>query len=166
MVTYDFSPFYRSTIGFDRMARLLEGASRVAEMDNGYPPYNIEAVGEDQYRVTIAVAGFAEDELDLEVRENTLHVSGHKKDDDAETHFLHRGIASRAFSKQFRLADHVKVENAWLDNGLLTISLVREVPEEMKPRRIEITHGAPEEGAPDTVVSKAKTLLTGDKKAA
>jgi len=161
MVTYDFSPFYRSTIGFDRMAQLLENMQRVSDADNGYPPYNIEAVGEDHYRVTIAVAGFAESEINIEVRENTLQVSGKKSDEGEGLHYLHKGIAGRSFSKQFRLADHVKVENAWLDNGLLTVDLVRELPEAMRPRTIAIKSGAPEE-----IISKAKKLLGGDKKAA
>ena len=163
MMTYDFSPFYRSAIGFDRMAQLLEKMQRASDVDNGYPPYNIEVAGEDQYRVTVAVAGFEASELDIEVRENTLHISGQKagegKDDSAQ--YLHRGIASRSFSKQFRLADHVKVENAWLDNGLLTVDLVREVPEEMKPKHIAIKGGAPVD-----IISRAKKLLNSDKEAA
>ena len=161
MVTFDFSPFYRSTIGFDRMAQLLENAARLPEVDNGYPPYNIEAVGEDRYRVTLAVAGFSLDELNIEVRESALHISGQKQEIPAETQYLHRGIAGRSFTRHFRLADHVRVENAWLDNGLLTIDLVREVPEEMKPRTIAITTSAPRE-----IGSKAKKLLGGDKRAA
>ena len=161
MVTFDFSPFYRSTIGFDRMAQLLETATRVSEIDNGYPPYNIEAVGEDHYRLTVAVAGFAEDELDIHVRENTLYVAGDKKDEGGAAQFLHRGIAGRSFRKQFRLADHVRVEDAWLDSGLLTIDLVRELPEAMKPRRIEITSAAPK-----SLVSRAKKLLGSEAKAA
>ncbi len=161
MMTYDFTPFYRSTIGFDRMARFLESATRVADIENGYPPYNIEAIGEDRYRVTLAVAGFSRDELDLQVREDMLHVAGRQTDEAAERNFLHQGIAGRSFQKQFRLADHVKVENAWLDNGLLAIDLVREIPEEMKPRHIAIAASAPK-----MVVSKAKKLLTGENKAA
>jgi molecular chaperone IbpA len=161
MVTFDFSPFYRSTIGFDRMAQFLENASRVHDVDNGYPPYNIESVGEDHYRVTIAVAGFTQDELEIEVRENVLYVSGHKADETDNRQYLHRGIAGRAFKRQFRLADHVKVEDAALDNGLLTVDLVREVPEAMKPRTIPISAGAPKD-----IVSKAKKLLGGDKDAA
>lgn len=161
MVTFDFSPFYRSTIGFDRMAQLLENAARVAEIDSGYPPYNIEAAGEDHYRVTVAVAGFAEDELEVQVRENTLYVAGEKKDEANGAQYLHRGIAGRSFRKQFRLADHVRVEDAWLDNGLLTIELVRELPEAMKPRRIEITAGAPR-----GLVSRARKLLGSEAKAA
>ena len=161
MMTYDFTPFYRSTIGFDRMARFLENATHVADVDNGYPPYNIEAVGDDHYRVTLAVAGFSRDELDLYVREDTLHIAGRQTDEAAEPSFLHRGIAGRSFQKQFRLADHVKVENVWLDNGLLTIDLLREIPEEMKPRSIAI-----ETSAPKTIVAKSKKLLTGDNKVA
>ena len=111
--------------------------------------------------MTLAVAGFSRDERDLQVREDTLHVAGRKTDEAAEPNFLHRGIAGRSFKKQFRLADHVRVENAWLDNGLLTIDLVRELPEEMKPRSIAI-----ETSAPKTIVSKAKKLLTGDNKVA
>lgn len=160
MMTFDFSPFYRSTIGFDRMARMLENTSRISEIDNGYPPYNIEANGEDHYRVTIAVAGFSEDDLSVEVRENSLYVAGQREDNEA-TKFLHQGIAGRAFKRQFRLADHVKVENAWLDNGLLTVDLVRELPEAMKPRSISITNGAPK-----NIVDKAKKLLSTEKEAA
>ena len=161
MVTFDFSPFYRSTIGFDRMARLLENSARLAEIDNGYPPFNIEAVGEDRYRVTLAVAGFSLDELDVAVRDNALRISGKHREEAEGVQYLHRGIAGRSFDKTFRLADHVKVENAWLDNGLLTIDLVREVPEEMKPRSIAINAGAPE-----GFVSRAKKLLGNEKHAA
>ena len=161
MVTFDFSPFYRSTIGFDRMAQYLENAARVAEIDNGYPPYNIESVGEDRHRVTVAVAGFSEDELEIEVRENVLYVSGHKKDEADERQFLHRGIAGRDFRRQFRLEEYVRVEDAALDNGLLTIDLVRELPEAMKPRTIPIATGAPK-----TIASKAKKLIGGEKEAA
>ena len=99
MMTYDFTPFYRSTIGFDRMARFFENSTRVADVDNSYPPYNIEAVGDDHYRVTLAVAGFSRDELDLHVREDTLHVAGRQTDEAAEPNFLHRGIAGRSFKK-------------------------------------------------------------------
>jgi molecular chaperone IbpA len=161
MMSYDFSPFYRSTIGFDRMAQFLENASRLHEVDNGYPPYNIESVEDDRYRVTIAVAGFAQDELEIEVRENVLYILGHKNDEADDRQYLHRGIAGRAFKRQFRLADHVKVEDAALDNGLLTVDLVREVPEAMKPRTIPISTGTPK-----TIVSKAKKLLSGDSEAA
>jgi len=161
MVTFDFSPFYRSTIGFDRMAQFLGNAARGPELDNGYPPFNIESIGEDHYRVTIAVAGFTQDDLEIEVRENVLYISGNRTDETEDRQFLHRGIAGRAFKRQFRLADHVKVESASLDNGLLTVDLVREVPEAMKPRRIPIATGSPR-----SIVSKAKKLLGNDQEAA
>ena len=161
MIAFDFSPFYRSTIGFDRMAQFLENASRASEIDNGYPPYNIESVGEDRYRVTIAVAGFSQENLEIEVKENVLHVSGNKGDGTEDRQYLHQGIAGRAFRRQFRLADHVKAEDAALDHGLLTVDLVREVPEAMKPRTIPISTGAPK-----TLVSETKKLLSGDKEAA
>lgn len=157
MVGFDFSPFYRTTVGFDRMARALENAAaRTAE--DGFPPYDIEAVGEDHYRLTFAVAGFTQDDLSIEVRENELHVSGERKKPDAESSYLHRGIAGRSFRKQLRLADHVQVENAWLENGLLIIDLVREIPEAMKPRTIEISSGGPKE-----IKSKVKNLIGGQK---
>ena len=136
---YDFSPLFRSSVGFDRIFDLLENATRVQALDN-WPPYNIEKVGEDQYRISMAVAGFSPDELNLTSQPNWLVVSGRKQpqqgDDGAQ--YLHRGIATRSFERRFELADHVKVENAWLDDGLLTIELVREVPEAMRPRRIEV----------------------------
>lgn len=161
MANFDFTPFYRSTIGFDRMAQLLENAQSVKDVEKSYPPYDIETAGEDHYRVTIAVAGFTKSDLIVEVRENTLHVSGKKTDERVGAQYLHRGIGPRTFSRQFRIADHVKMENAWLENGLLTIDLVRELPEAMKPRTIVITSGAPAE-----IISKAKKLLGGDKKVA
>jgi len=139
MVSFDLSPLYRHTVGFDHMASLLDSVTRSAQ-GNSYPPYNIEVTGEDQYRITMAVAGFAESDLDLEVKENMLTVSG-KKEDSGERHYLHRGIAGRNFEHRFQLADHVKVAGARLENGLLNIDLVREIPEAMKPRRIEIETG-------------------------
>jgi molecular chaperone IbpA len=139
MVSFDLSPLYRHTVGFDHMASLLDGLTHSAQ-GNGYPPYNIEVTGDDQYRITMAVAGFAEDDLDLEVKENVLTVSG-KKEDSGERRYLHRGIAGRNFEHRFQLADHVKVAGARLENGLLNIDLVREIPEAMKPRRIEIETG-------------------------
>jgi molecular chaperone IbpA len=142
MTTFDFSPLFRSTIGFDRMTRLLEASARLADGDSGYPPYNIEAVGDDHYRLTVAVAGFADDDLDVEMKENTLTIAGTKPEADEKAKFLYRGIAGRAFKRQFRLADYVEAENANLENGLLTIDLVRRVPEAMKPRRIDISRGA------------------------
>jgi molecular chaperone IbpA len=133
---YDFSPLFRSSVGFDRIFDLLENATRVQAIDN-WPPYNIEKVGEDQYRISMAVAGFSPDELNLTSQPNWLVVSGQKQGEES-TQYLHRGIATRSFERRFELADHVKVKDARLENGLLTIELVREVPEEMKPRRIEV----------------------------
>ena len=133
---YDFSPLYRSTVGFDRLFDLLDQAHRVEPMN--WPPYNIEKTGEDQYRITLAVAGFAPDEIEMIQHQNALLVSGQKKTSEDNTQYLHRGIATRAFKQTFNLADHVKVTGATLENGLLTVELKREVPEALKPRRIEI----------------------------
>ena len=143
MRTYDFSPLYRSAVGFDRMATLLESAARNSQ-ENGWPPYNIETTGENAYRIEIAVAGFKPDELNIEAKENLLTVTGRKtaNDDAAATRtFLHRGLAERDFERRFQLADYVVVEKADLANGLLTIDLKRELPEALKPRRIEIGAG-------------------------
>lgn len=137
--TFDFSPLFRSSIGFDRMLNALEAASRVESFDN-WPPYDIAKTGEDDYRITMAVAGFSQDELAVTQEQNMLMVSGQKTGEDG-SHYLHRGIAGRAFQRRFELADHVRVEGASLVNGLLTIDLKREIPEEMKPRRIEIATG-------------------------
>lgn len=141
MRTYDFSPLYRSAVGFDRMARLLEAAQRNSQ-ENGWPPYNIESTGENTYRIEIAVAGFKADELSIEARENQLTVTGRKTANDAadatERTFLHRGLAERDFERRFQLADYVVVKGADLANGLLTIDLARELPEALKPRQIEI----------------------------
>jgi len=138
MRTTDFSPLYRFSVGFDRMQRLLDAASQVDESAFAYPPYNIEARGEDAYRITMAVAGFAEDDLDLTVRENTLVVTGRKRDEEEGVSYLHRGIAGRTFERRFELADHIKVVGANLVNGLLHVDMVRELPEEKKPRKISI----------------------------
>lgn len=153
MTTFDFSPLFRSTIGFDHLARLLESAMELDQAGNGYPPYNIEVKGENEYLITLAVAGFGENELSLEVRENTLTIAGRKQDEAREAAYLYRGIASRDFVRKFRLADFVQVKGAYLNNGLLAVHLVREVPEEMKPRKIEIKAEAP------GLVSKAKKLI-------
>ncbi len=134
---FDFSPLYRSTVGFDRLFDLLDQAHRVEPMN--WPPYNIEKTGDDQYRITMAVAGFSPDEINLTQQQNALLVSGHRKASDDGSQYLHRGIATRSFKQTFNLADHVKVTGASLDNGLLTVELKREVPEALKPRRIEIT---------------------------
>jgi len=133
---FDFSPLIRSSVGFDRVFDLLETAARVQHADN-WPPYDIVKTGDDQYTINMAVAGFSPDELTVTMQPNQLVVSGHKHDEKAGE-YLHRGIAQRALERRFELADHVNVVAANLDNGLLTIELKREIPEEMKPRRIEI----------------------------
>lgn len=138
MATFDFSPLFRSTVGFDRLGRLLENTLEDSGA-NGYPPYNIEKRGDDQYRIVLAVAGFAEDDLDVTVKEGTLIVSGRIDDKDEEVRYLHRGIAGRAFERRFELADHIEVQDGRLENGLLVIELKREIPEALKPRKIEIT---------------------------
>ncbi len=137
--TLDFSPLYRSSVGFDRVFDLLETASRIETIDN-WPPYDIARTGDDAYRITMVVAGFSQDELSLTHEPNMLVVSGSKSGDE-KAEYLHRGIAGRPFQRRFELADHVKVARANLENGLLTIDLQREIPEEMKPRRIEIATG-------------------------
>ena len=143
MRTYDFSPLYRSAVGFDRLVRQLETAARSGS-ENGWPPYNIETTGEDAYRIEIAVAGFSADELNIEAKENLLTVTGKKAANDsdgAQRTFLHRGLAERDFERRFQLADYVMVKTAALANGLLSIELKRELPEALKPRRIEIATG-------------------------
>ena len=138
MERFDFTPLFRSTIRFDRLARLVDTASRVDSTAQSYPPYNIEKTAEDSYRLTMAVAGFSQGELDITVHENTLIVTGKAKQEEENGRYLHRGIARRAFERRFSLADHIKVQGASLDNGLLHVDLVREVPEAMKPRTIKI----------------------------
>ena len=138
MRTIDFSPLFRHSVGFDRMQRLLDAATRMDSSANTYPPYNIEQVGEDNYRISMAVAGFGEQDLDVTAKENTLVVSGKIADEDEDRTYLHRGIAGRAFERRFELDDHIKVVSGSLVNGLLNIDLRREVPEEKKPRKIVI----------------------------
>ncbi len=142
MRDFDFSPLFRSAIGFDRLPSLLDTAMRTAGAADSYPPYNIEKTGEDAYRITIAVAGFGDDDLGIEVRDGVLVVKGRTADDANGVKYLHRGIAGRAFERRFQLAEYVRAEAADLVNGLLTIDLVRELPEARKPRRIEIKTGA------------------------
>ena len=134
--SFDFSPLYRSSIGFDRVFDLLENASRVQTIDN-WPPYDIAKTGDDTYRISMAVAGFGQEELNISAQPNLLIVTG-ERSAEASGEFLHRGIANRAFTRRFELADHVKVKGASLVNGLLNIDLEREIPEAMKPRRIAI----------------------------
>lgn len=139
MRTYDLSPLYRSSIGFDRIANMLDNVLTAEAGQNSYPPYNIEKTDDDAYRITVAVAGFTEDELNIEARDGQLVVSGKQATDDKERSYLHRGIATRAFVRRFQLADHVTATGAVTENGLLHVDLVREVPEALKPRSIQIS---------------------------
>lgn len=142
MRTIDFTPLFRSSVGFDRMQRVLDSLSRMEEQSASYPPYNIESHGEDAYRITMAIAGFSQDDLEITVEENRLIVTGNARGNEDGVTMLHRGIAGRSFERRFELADHIKVVGANLDNGLLQIDLVREVPEEHKPRKIAVTTGS------------------------
>jgi molecular chaperone IbpA len=135
---FDLSPLYRATVGFDRIADLMDRTLSADISQPTYPPYNIEKTGENAYRISVAVAGFTPDDLTVEVKEGTLHISARKPADDKSVNYLHRGIANRAFERRFALADHVRVDAASLEHGMLHIDLVREVPEALKPRRIEI----------------------------
>jgi molecular chaperone IbpA len=153
MTTFDFSPLFRSTVGFDRMQRLLESAMRADEA-NGYPPYNIEKMSENAYRISMAVAGFAESDIEIEVKDGVLFVVGNQPEQPEERTFLYRGIAGRAFRRSFQLADHVKVQGAALENGLLHIDLAREIPEALKPRKIAI-NGVMPAARIETVEAKA-----------
>lgn len=139
MRSYDLTPLYRSTVGFDRVFDLLDTMGKTET--GGYPPYNIERLDENDYRITLAVAGFAEDELDVELHENALTVTGSRKDEDQGRTFLYQGIAGRSFQRRFQLAEHVQVAGASLVNGLLNIELKREIPESAKPRKISISGG-------------------------
>lgn len=137
MQAIDFTPLYRSTVGFDRLFNLLDDFGNVDGQSNGYPPYNIQRLDESAYRISMAVAGFSETDIDIEVKENNLNVVGQKQP-DSDVEYLHQGIASRAFDRNFQLADHVEVTSAKLENGLLHIDLKREIPEAMKPRKVAI----------------------------
>jgi molecular chaperone IbpA len=141
MRRYDLSPLFRSTIGFDHLASILEQFAPV-DSDNGFPPYNIERVAEHNYRITMAVAGFSTDDLNIEVKESVLSVRGEKRPEAKDREYLHRGIAARNFERRFRLADYVEVMGATLENGFLHIDLKREIPEAMKPRTIKIAKPA------------------------
>lgn len=145
MRPFDLSPLYRSTVGFDRLVQLLDGMTGLDNEAPAYPPYNIERLGENEYRITMAVAGFTDSELKLEVKEQTLTVAGQKASESKDREFLHRGIATRAFERRFQLADHVEVKGADLKDGLLHIDLVRNVPERLKPRSISIGNSAPKQ---------------------
>lgn len=144
MRNFDLTPLYRASVGFDRLADVVDRALSADVTASSYPPYNIEKTGENSYRITIAVAGFAADELNVEVRDGSVIVSARKSEDgDKDRTYLHRGIATRAFERKFTLADHVRVEGASHADGMLNIDLVREIPEALKPRRIEIAGRAP-----------------------
>ncbi len=151
MRTYDLSPLYRSTVGFDRLANIMDSVKSTDSSQSGYPPYNIEKIGEDAYRISIAVAGFTDADLTIEARDGQLVISGKKvaETEEKEVNYLHRGIATRAFEKRFQLADHVRALGATTENGLLHVDLVREVPEALKPRKIEIVAGGQVEGSID-----------------
>lgn len=138
MRTLDFAPLYRSAIGFDHLSQLMDSIVKREQGQPSYPPYNIERLDEDQYRITMAVAGFTQAELDIQSEQQKLTVKGKKSADDTERHYLHQGIAGRNFERVFQLAEHIRVEAASMENGLLHIDLKREVPEAMKPRQIEI----------------------------
>ena len=140
MRNFDLTPLFRSSIGFDHIPSMLDAATR-SEQNNGYPPYNIEVTDEDNYRISLAIAGFHDNEISIETEENTLKVTGTKVSQTEERKFLHRGIAARNFERRYQLADHVKVTNAALENGLLHIDLFREIPDAMKPRKITIQTG-------------------------
>jgi molecular chaperone IbpA len=154
MRPFDLSPLYRSTVGFDRLASLFD---QVAGFDNEptFPPYNIERLGENQYRITMAVAGFGKNDVTIEVKESALTIRGDKKDEKGkERHYLHQGIAARAFERRFQLADHVEVTGADLVDGLLHVDLKRELPERMKPRTIPIGQAAPKVIEADAAAAK------------
>lgn len=152
MTRFDLTPLYKSTVGFDRLASLMDQLGRFDE-PTGFPPYNIERLGENEYRITMAVAGFGEEDLNVEVKQNSLTVTGTKQTQSKEegSEYLHQGIAARSFERRFQLADHVEVRNAALKNGLLHVDLVREIPEAMKPRTIAITSEQKDEGTAQIV---------------
>ena len=152
MRQFDLTPLYRSTVGFDRIGSLLDKLNSFEGDAPAYPPYNIERVSENDYRISMAVAGFSEGDLDIEVKEHTLSISGEKHVEQENSTYLHRGIAGRSFERRFQLADHVVVKGASLENGLLHVDLARELPEAMKPRTIEITAKAGEAQIDETKV--------------
>ncbi|MGO4852618.1 Hsp20 family protein [Phaeovulum sp. W22_SRMD_FR3] len=154
MRNFDLAPLYRATVGFDRIADMMDRALAADVAQPTYPPYNIEKTGENAYRISVAVAGFAADDLAVELREGALIVSAKKAADESDKSYLHRGIATRAFERRFALADHVRVEGATHVNGMLHIDLIREVPEALKPRRIEISR-------PDTLEGSAVLTQQG-----
>jgi molecular chaperone IbpA len=159
MLTYDLSPMFRNTVGFDRMQRLMDAATERTEVN--YPPYNIETDGKDAYRVTVAVAGFSENDLDVTFENETLAISGNKNDEVKAATLLHHGIAGRNFQLNFNLADHIRVNGASLDNGMLAVDLQREVPEELKQRKIDIRNQSVK-----SFNDEGKSFISKEKKAA
>ncbi len=155
MSRFDFTPLYRSSVGYDHLTNVMNRAFNSAEPGNGFPPYNIELVDENHYRITLAVAGFGQEDLSIEVRNQTLTVSG-RQESRKEANFLHRGIGSATFAQRFQLADHVEVVSADIENGLLTIDLERRIPEALKPRTIEIKTGSGKKIKSTATGSKAK----------
>ena len=155
MRTFDLTPLYRSTVGFDQIADLMDRVFASETPGQSYPPYNIEKTGETAWRISIAVAGFTAEDLSVEMKENALIVAARKADDETPRTYLHRGIATRAFERRFTLADHVKVTGATHEHGMLHLDLVREVPEALKPRRIAISSGAPVNDFADVVEGEA-----------
>ena len=155
MRSFDFAPLYRATVGFDRVADLMDRVLTADVAQPTYPPYNIEKTAEDAYRISIAVAGFSPDDLSVEVRDGNLLVAARKSGDETERSYLHRGIANRAFERRFALADHVRVAGATHEHGMLHVDLVREMPEALKPRRIEI---ASAKGATQVIEAKPEAV--------
>lgn len=155
MRTFDLAPLYRSTVGFDQLANMMDRVLSNDVAQPSYPPYNIEKTADDAYRISLAVAGFSADDLNIEVKQNALVVTAKKGEEAAEKTYLHRGIATRAFERRFHLADHVRVIGASHEDGMLHINLEREIPEALKPRRIEISSGATKAVEQDVVDAKA-----------
>ena len=164
MNTIDLSPLYRSSIGFDRFGSLLDSALR-SEQSAGYPPYNIEVVDENKYAITLALAGFDESDIDIQTEKGVLTIKGKKESATGEQQFLHQGIANRSFERKFNLADHVEVRGANLDKGLLTIQLLREIPEAMKPKKIQINSSMIDDQASTKASEKVSDKLLEGKAA-
>jgi molecular chaperone IbpA len=157
MRRFDLTPLYRSTVGFDHLASILDQLAS-NDSDNGFPPYNIERLGENEYRITLAVAGFSLDDLSIDMKEGTLTVRGEKKVQEKDREYLHRGIAARNFERRFRLADHVEATGAALENGFLHVDLKRELPEAMKPRVIPINKSAAVKNGAPTIEGEAEKV--------
>lgn len=163
MMNLDLTPLFRTTVGFDRMAQMMNQAHRIDQNNASYPPYNIETLDENQYQITLALAGFTQEDIEITSEQNTLVVRG-KTTNDVERKYLHRGIATRSFERKFQLADHVKVTTAAMENGLLHIQLMKEVPEAMKPRKIEINsnNNAIENSVEETANDESKPKIVKD----